>query len=139
MESLPKDVLVLLAFDLDYADILKLCSSTKRINRAICDNEYFWRNKLYKTYPFARKLQEKYPITNFRKFYQDVERNKALRGNGEERVGSFDMPSFIKPELRNFFTYADFGVISGTEVPLNYILWPILQKELCQDLLVISS
>ena len=132
MDKLPKDVVALLAIDLDYVDILKLCRSSSRMNRFLCQNEDFWRNKLYKTYPFARKLQEKFPITNFRKFYGDVEREiksvTVIPEDRERRAGGFDMPSFIRPELRNFFMYADFGVIPNTEVPLNYILWPIVQK-----------
>ena len=132
MENLPKDVVALLAIDLDYVDILKLCRSSSRMNRFICQNEDFWRNKLYKTYPFARKLQEKFPITNFRKFYGDVEREiksvTVIPKDREDRAGGFDMPSFIRPELRNFFMFADFGVIPNTEVPVNYILWPIVQK-----------
>ena len=132
MDKLPKDIVALLAIDLDYVDILKFCRSSSRMNRFICQNEDFWRNKLYKTYPFARKLQEKYPIGNFRKFYGDVEREikniKVIPKDREDRTGGFDMPSFIKPELINFFMYADFGVIPNTQVPVNYILWTIIQK-----------
>ena len=131
MDKLPKDIVALLAIDLDYVDILKLCRSSSRMNRFICQNEDFWRNKLYKTYPFARKLQEKFPITNFRKFYGDVEReikNIIIKPQTTERMSPLSVPLFISPELINFFMFSDFGVITDTEIPLNYILWLTLQK-----------
>jgi hypothetical protein len=132
MEKLPKDVLVLLAIDLDYADILRLCKSSSRMNRFVCQNENFWRNKLYKIYPFARKLQEKYPISNFKKFYRDVEMQlqstNAIQDGVNNEMIDFGTPYFIRPELVNFFMYTDFGLIPGTEVPINYILWPLLKE-----------
>jgi hypothetical protein len=111
-------------------DILRLCGTSKRIDSAVCQNENFWRNKLYKTYPFARKLQEKYPITNFKKFYADVDKEVKFITRVPEKIidNTFNRPSFIKQNLVDFFLYSDFGLIPGTDVPLNYILWPILQK-----------
>jgi hypothetical protein len=51
MESLPKDVLVYLALELNLVDIVSLCKSNKNIDNKICKNQYFWRNKINKEYP----------------------------------------------------------------------------------------
>lgn len=51
METLSKDVLVLLAMELDYFTILKFCSASKKINMYVYKNNDFWRNKLAKDFP----------------------------------------------------------------------------------------
>ena len=47
----PKDVLVLLALELDYPDILNYCKSDERVNEKICRNREFWRSKLIRDFP----------------------------------------------------------------------------------------
>lgn len=51
MESLPRDVLVYLALELDLLDIVNLCKSNKKIDEKICKNHHFWRNKINRDYP----------------------------------------------------------------------------------------
>ena len=51
MESLPKDVLVYLALELDLVDIASLCRSNRKIDEKICKNHNFWRNKINRDYP----------------------------------------------------------------------------------------
>lgn len=53
MERLPKDVLIMLALDLSNQDILHFCSTSKKINLSICNNNTFWMKKLNKEYPFT--------------------------------------------------------------------------------------
>jgi ankyrin repeat protein len=48
MDSLPKDVLAYLVLDLDLVDIFNLCKTNKNINKKICKNPDFWRNKIIK-------------------------------------------------------------------------------------------
>ena len=134
MENLPKDVLVLLAMEMGYADVLRFCTSSKRINRLVCENENFWRNKLYQTYPFSKRLQEKFtPITNYREFYRTVEqqiKQVTTTGFKPKKLIGFNLPSYIAPNLSRFLMQADIGVIPDTQVPLNYILWPVLKENI---------
>ena len=57
METLPKDVIVKLALELENEDILKLCSSSKRYNEYVCKNEKFWLNKIRKEYPYITDIK----------------------------------------------------------------------------------
>lgn len=50
MEQLPKDLIIKLALELDLSELLSLCSSSKKINSTVCQNEIFWMNKLIKDF-----------------------------------------------------------------------------------------
>lgn len=52
MESLPKDVLTLIALHLDRSDILNLCGTSEYLNDKICNNKYFWLQKLKSDFLF---------------------------------------------------------------------------------------
>ena len=66
MENINKDLLPLIAFELNYPDILRFCQVSKRINNFICRNEHFWRSKLYMDYPSLRN----YKYDNYREIYK---------------------------------------------------------------------
>lgn len=51
MEKIPKDVLILIALEFDLREILKFCSTSKYINRTICESQIFWRKKISREYP----------------------------------------------------------------------------------------
>ena len=53
MDKASKDVLTLLALELNYIDIISLCSTSKRTNRYVCQNKNFWKNKLRKDFGFV--------------------------------------------------------------------------------------
>ena len=44
---------ILIALELDLPSILKLCETNKNIKGFVCDNYYFWTNKLKKDYNFT--------------------------------------------------------------------------------------
>ena len=78
------NVLRLLALELDMPSLLNLCLSNKRLNREICENNHFWRNKLYKDYPetkgkvFGNNLRKVYlSLVNkvYKTYYVFVSRN----------------------------------------------------------------
>ena len=50
MQTVPKDILVKLALDLDLPDLLNLCQVNKQINQKICASKDFWKQKLWKDY-----------------------------------------------------------------------------------------
>lgn len=47
---LPPDTQRKLALDLDYENILNLCKTEKSLNENICQNPYFWRDKILKQF-----------------------------------------------------------------------------------------
>lgn len=75
METLDRDVLLYLAYDLDMPSIYRLCRTSKRFNRLICENDTFWKNKL---------LQ--YGVKNLANFedpkeaYKQIIKNEGLLG-----------------------------------------------------------
>ena len=42
MERLPKDVLVEIALGLDVWEVLEFCQTSKKTNKLICQNKFFW-------------------------------------------------------------------------------------------------
>jgi len=50
MEKLPKDILIEIALDLNLQDVFGYCLSSKYINERVCENKFFWINKLYKDF-----------------------------------------------------------------------------------------
>ena len=52
MEDLPKDVLYLIAMELEGSDVLSFGLTNKRINEKVCNNIHFMRNKLKRDFGF---------------------------------------------------------------------------------------
>jgi len=57
MENLNKDMLIKLGLELKLPDLLKFCSSEKRINEKVCNNKDFWLNKLLLDFPDYKILK----------------------------------------------------------------------------------
>src|SRR5579883_2078997 len=53
MDSLDKNLLIKTALLLDLSDLIKLCRANKRINNLLCNNQDFWRQKLFHDYPYT--------------------------------------------------------------------------------------
>lgn len=51
MENLSKDILMLLAMEMDLPSLLNFCESSKKINDKVCKQNIFWKNKLEKERP----------------------------------------------------------------------------------------
>lgn len=137
MDTLSKDTLILLAMELNYSDIIKFCSTSKKINKYVCQNNDFWRNRLYKEYPFARNLDTK----NSKKLFQEIESEiNNINTLTEEDVNAtgFDTPAYVRPELIEFLLQADLGVVGKNQIPLNYFLHPALRKGILRASMVTS-
>ena len=50
MDTLPKDVIMLMVVDFDLSDLLNLCLSNKYYNNILCKNKTFWMNKILHDY-----------------------------------------------------------------------------------------
>jgi hypothetical protein len=59
MEKLDKNVFIALALDLSLSDLSALCQAKKRFNDLLCNNNEFWRLKLFKEYPYTIGLFKK--------------------------------------------------------------------------------
>lgn len=59
LETLPKDVLVLLALRMSPPDLMNFCLTKKRFNESVCNNRDFWVEKLKRDYPYAISLSER--------------------------------------------------------------------------------
>ena len=72
-----KDILLLMALDLDTPDLLNLCLSSKIFNRKICQNDKFWLQKIRRDFPILINPDEpsnqdidKYKRkTSYKKYY----------------------------------------------------------------------
>lgn len=71
--ELNPDVLRMLALELDLPSIVKFCKTNKTVNRVVCENNTFWRNKLYKDFPDA--LVDIPQGANYEKIYKTVKNN----------------------------------------------------------------
>ena len=131
-----KDILQLIALKLNERDILNFSLSEKRIYKYVFENNIFWRNKLYKDYPFS-KVQSK----NFRNLYVniriEIRKVTTLVYNDNVENSEWYRPTFICNELKDFLLSIDFGYIKNTKIPLTYILFPLLSKGIfCQNIAV---
>jgi len=58
LSMLPKDVLILLALEMDIEYVINLCKTSSIFNQKICKNEHFWKNKLFKDYEIEEDLHD---------------------------------------------------------------------------------
>lgn len=65
-----KDVLFLLALEMDDPSILNFCRSSKKFNEIVCNNNNFWRQKIEKERPGLLNL-----ISNINVDYKDIYRD----------------------------------------------------------------
>lgn len=70
METLNKDVLHVLFDHLDDKSLFKACLINKRINNIICNDENFWRNRIFKNY--SKTVSLKSETQSWRNFYLDI-------------------------------------------------------------------
>lgn len=77
-----KDILILLALEMDAETISKLCRTSKRVNELICKDQMFWRKKLEKERPglldlVSVSIWNKKPI-NYKQIYADLKMEPDL-------------------------------------------------------------
>ena len=71
--NLTRDVAIQIALELDVPDILRLCLVNKKFNAFICNNNYFWLNKIKKDFPNTQDLQ-KYG-ESYKQIYENLSKN----------------------------------------------------------------
>ena len=77
MEKLTKDELFIIAMQLDLPEILKLCSSNKKINNRLCLRDNIWIDKL-KEFPDYQQHLEDFKNMNKREIYTLLYQLKSL-------------------------------------------------------------
>lgn len=105
IESLPNDLYRKLALDLSLADIERLCLTSKRLKKEICDSKDFWRLKIRNDFPLRGKYIPKVLVTLYqndpRKLYhrfqqkakkftfyhgRDILRGDVISDKGYEKI-----------------------------------------------------
>lgn len=111
---------------------ISLKKNHEKLIKEINEKNNFWRNKLYQTYPFCYDLHSEFQNDDFKKLYSDIETLlKKINLEPVEMIeAGFRRPFYVTQELADFFLHADLGFVSETEVPLNYILWPLLKDRI---------
>lgn len=80
-DKLPKDILVSIAIELDFPQIVNFCKTSKRFNESICKNENFWISKLNKDYEIKFDPNK---IGSARKYYEYITQQIRETINMEE-------------------------------------------------------
>ncbi len=71
-----KNVLLIMALELDMSSLYKLCSTNKKMNNLICNNQIFWRKKLNIEYP---NTIDKFPYrSDFRTIYRSLKNKEEV-------------------------------------------------------------
>ena len=55
-DLLPDELILVQALRLDLPSVSRLCQTSQRFNRVICDNELYWRQKFVRDYNFSPQL-----------------------------------------------------------------------------------
>jgi hypothetical protein len=73
LQQLPKDTLTLIALELDLPSLLNFCQSDIEINKKVCSDNNFWRNKLFRDYPNIA-------VNNLKELYEtEYEKDTKIR------------------------------------------------------------
>ena len=108
MDKLSKDELVIVAIKLDLPELLAFCSTSKRINNAVCRQDRFWLRKLQRDFPniyenFKQKISYKNPT--YRKVYEDLyklHKVKEAFGYDKGLLDLYDQTILIKINDKTF-------------------------------------
>lgn len=85
-----------------------------------------------------RHYKKNFLLSLNREFYRTVEgqiKQVTTTAFKPKKLIGFNLPSYIAPNLSRFLLQADIGVIPQTQVPLNYILWPVLKENILTQVL----
>ena len=98
---------ILIALELDLPSILKLCETNKSVKSFVCDNYYFWTNKLKKDYNFTftgvpnknRDPKKLYQYVQNLKMDEDIQVSEFIK------EGNDDLAKFlILKKRKNIFS-----------------------------------
>lgn len=129
MDKLGKVIFLLIAMELDYPDILKLCMTNKKLSAFICGNNYFWkiRNERLYDYPFLENSHQKDEIE--KKKLKMLKKYKLASSDG------LSAPRYIKSNLYNYLKNTNFGYVNG--FPINYLISSLLYKNILTSNVII--
>ena len=140
-EKLPDELILLQALELPLESITRLCQTSSRFNRLICNNNLFWHQKFIRDYGFEpevrpdsweRLYREALTLTFLGRLHQTVD-PRLLRPL---------KPRFFYREIMDFFSQANLGplatgqfqegrrqrilvtaTLQSTNIPLNAVLF----------------
>lgn len=106
--KLPKDVLILLAVDLNLPDIISLCRINQRMNRDVCENPVFWRNKIMKDFSNANYISK-----NTRNIYLKLDKLARERPELKAILSLIIIDNYKFPSLSGDFHYTYIEMIEN--------------------------
>lgn len=108
--SFPKDVIILLALELDDSSILNLCRISKKYNDDICKNQNFWRMKIERERPGILNSEDIniFYDKDYKNLYKDLKKD-VLSIN-------YETGTVIKGDLGFEGTYDIDGIKIGDKV-----------------------
>ena len=119
-QTFPNDVLTLFALDSDLKSIINLCKTSKKVNDSICNNPYFWKQKLQREYydidisnvteykNLYIYLKKRPRVNNESQQWGDVRDNKgriSVLGNGGQQYIILENGKFNSWELSKSAIY----------------------------------
>lgn len=143
MEKLNKDVLVLLALELDTPSLMKFCESDKNINVKVCGNENFWYKKIVKEFPEPWYDEYKNPSKekeeSFKDKYIQLYNGKNIlniptKGKLRKKLVGYNRLINIKPEFAEFFKNIDLGNVGN--ISLKSVIIPLLEARILNIVLL---
>ena len=135
--NLPKDMLYLLALDLDMATLAAYCRSNKRFNNIACDNEVFWINKLKKDFQIEYNRNRESAKHVYRTIYEALNevfdasysylpvnvtklinkedlRKEFIKDNIENIIKPFYDSVYVEPSKQKVFRYKLNSALNST-------------------------
>lgn len=128
MEKLNKDEIISIAILLDFPDILNFCKTNRKIERAVCENNDFWRNKI--TQKFPEVDISNLTVDDWKDFYIDYSISKLPV---EKDYLKYIDPEYIKEEFVYFLLEADFGIIPDSDIPLKYLVNKVAKQKVLTE------
>ena len=116
MEKLPKDLIILLALEMDTPSLLKFCNTSSRYNKIICGNQTFWKFKIEKerpgVIPILQKIFEE-DIKDYKNLYQQLKGDEIYY---DEKTDTYIKASFDQIESKTFY---QIGEMLDSEIPFS--------------------
>jgi len=91
MDKLNKDILFLIALELDLQSLLNLCDTYSRVNELICEKNAFWLTKLNQEFPNWKDFKINKNYQNIYKILDGVKKQKDKYNMEESLLEVYEM------------------------------------------------
>jgi hypothetical protein len=130
MEYLNDDEIILIALELDYKTITKLCTTNKYFNNKICNNDYFWYQKYIRDLDRSfLEHDDNYYNGNWKNLYRSSGSLYVSGSNKNSQLGLCDIRNrkqLTKLSIGNFYNKIKQVALGSTftaVIDINNDLW----------------